>query len=136
MSFLLTDWLIDRVYIASREPDHSESSKKSSASVAIFDAKNRSHIGALKYEKMKHPTGITCYLDTVFVADQDLGAVITFNSTTFGFLGTAVKDLVHPEQVALSQCWRLGLKIWEGIVANQWRKPVKKTSEDLENVLS
>ncbi len=54
---------------------------------------------------MKHPTGITHHKDMLFVGDQSVNAVLTFNITTQRYLNKIVTNLPSPiESIALSDC--------------------------------
>lgn len=55
--------------------------------------------------RMNHPTGITSYGDTLFVAEQILGEILSFSISTEKYLGKIVsKTLGEIEQLELSPC--------------------------------
>jgi hypothetical protein len=54
---------------------------------------------------LTHPTGIASHEDVLYVGDQDLNMVVSFNITTKRFLSTVFKDFSTPiEHIELSPC--------------------------------
>jgi DNA-binding beta-propeller fold protein YncE len=54
---------------------------------------------------LMHPTGITAYGDTLFVAEQQSNVVIAFNITSERYIRTIIPRITDPvEQIILSNC--------------------------------
>jgi hypothetical protein len=54
---------------------------------------------------LTHPTGIASYEDVLYVGDQDLNMVMSFNITTKRYLSTVRKDFDSAiEHLELSPC--------------------------------
>ena len=57
------------------------------------------------HKHVVHPSGITSYAGILFVAEQKLGAILTFDIEKETYLGPIVtKDVEDIEQIALSPC--------------------------------
>ncbi len=59
------------------------------------------------HRRMVHPSGITSYDNILYVAEQTLGAILTFDIQSEAYLGNFVEEhwLVDEiEQLALSPC--------------------------------
>ena len=55
--------------------------------------------------RMDHPTGITSYKNILFVAEQVIGVIYSFDIHNSEFLGTVVSDSPGElEQITLSYC--------------------------------
>ena len=59
------------------------------------------------HHSMNHPTGMTSYAGTLFVAEQNDGAIYTFDIATERYTGKIVQEEGYKdqiEQLALSPC--------------------------------
>lgn len=59
------------------------------------------------HRHMVHPSGMTAYVDILYVAEQTLGAILSFDIQSEAYLGKIVEErwLVDEiEQLALSPC--------------------------------
>lgn len=87
----------------------SKKSSKSTGSVFGIDVLSMKIIKTftlLGGETMSHPTGIAINGDTLFVAEQTMNVVLTFNITTERFLHQVIGPMENDgiEHIALSDC--------------------------------
>lgn len=88
----------DRIYIGSR-------SSKKTGSVLCFDTNTFELLGTYFMLGMGHPTGIVVHESVLYVADQGLNSILTFDLETSRFISTIwSRSIGAIEQIALTPC--------------------------------
>lgn len=88
----------NRIYVGSR-------SGKNRGSVLCFDTNTFELLGTYFMLGMSHPTGIVVHESTLYVADQSLNSILTFDLETSRFISTIwSRDFGSIEQIALTPC--------------------------------
>lgn len=73
--------------------------------VAAISVETKEIMRKYKSKKMTHPTGMTVYRNTLYVADQKLGQIVSFNIHSTRFLRIIVSDMpVGIEKILISDC--------------------------------
>eukprot|EP00596_Hydrurales_sp_CCMP1899_P008805 CAMPEP_0119052534 /NCGR_PEP_ID=MMETSP1177-20130426/73798_1 /TAXON_ID=2985 /ORGANISM="Ochromonas sp, Strain CCMP1899" /LENGTH=354 /DNA_ID=CAMNT_0007032131 /DNA_START=329 /DNA_END=1394 /DNA_ORIENTATION=+ len=83
-------------------------SKERGGIVYALDATTYRIMNQYRHHKMSHPTGLTVYDGILYVAEQNIGAILAFDIKTEEFIkqivGSGDKNVVMIEQLALSNC--------------------------------
>lgn len=89
---------VGRIYVGSR-------SKEKLGSVLCFDTTTFELLATYSMLGMTHPTGIAVHEDTLYVADQALNSIMSFDLVTGRFISSIWnRDHGSIEQIALSDC--------------------------------
>lgn len=88
----------NRIYIGSRNG-------KKTGSVLCYDTNTFELLGTYFMLGMSHPTGIAVYENVLYVADQSLNSILTFDLETGRFISTIwSRDVGNIEQLVLTSC--------------------------------
>jgi streptogramin lyase len=86
-----------RIYVGSRA--------KKTGSVMVFDTSTFEQVESFVYLTMSHPTGISVHDGVLYVADQSMNAILTFDLESSRFLKIIwERPDSNIEQLALSSC--------------------------------